>query len=100
MEKMINNVENVILQKVSIIIDIMMNILNCTYSDAYEIVTNSKTYYFLQQSDYSTLHDSPQANLASIGEELRNQNIPLGNYITNDRIKKAMIDMRKANLNR
>lgn len=102
MEKMITNIdtENVILEKVSIIIDIMMLILNCSYSDAYEVITKSKTYSFLQQKDYCTLHDSPQANLSSIGKELRENNIDIGFRITDDNIKLAMIKMREQNLNK
>ena len=95
MEKINNTIESVILQKIAIIIDIMMNILNCSYSDAYEVIIKSKTFHYLQQKDYSTLYDSPQANLASIGEELRQSNNPLGYKITEDRIKKAMLNNNK-----
>lgn len=98
MEKVKKDIESSILEKVAIIIDIMICILGCSYSEAYEIVTKSKTFYYLQQKDYSTLHDSPQANLASIGEELRQNKNALGCKITPENIKKAMLSMREANL--
>ncbi|MBQ3164501.1 MAG: hypothetical protein IJC02_08190 [Lachnospiraceae bacterium] len=100
MEKVMerDSIQDVILEKVSIIIDIMMSILGCSYSEAYEIIVNTKTYHFLQERDYGTLHDSPQANLSSIGEELRQINNDIGNVITDENIKKAMIAMRNANL--
>lgn len=99
MEKITNSIdtENVILEKLSIIIDIMMQILNCSYSDAYDVVTKSKTYLFLQQKDYSTLHDSPQANLSSIGKELRDNNIDIGFKLTDNNIRLAMLKMREIN---
>ena len=90
--------KDVICAKVSIIIDTMISILGCSYSEAYEIIVNTKTYHFLQERDYGTLHDSPQANLSSIGEELRQKNNDIGNVITDENIKKAMIAMRNANL--
>lgn len=93
MEKITNETDNIILERLSIIIDLMITILGCSYSDAYNIITKSKTYYYLKQKDYSTLHDSPQANLSSIGIELREQNIPIGQKITDENIKKAMISM-------
>lgn len=102
MEKMNSNIDidNVILEKIAIIIDIMMIILNCSYSDAYDIITKSKTYAFLRQRDYSTLHDSPQANLSLIGKELRENNIEIGYKITDDNIKLAMLKIREQNLNK
>lgn len=90
--------EDLILEKLSIIIEIMMKILDCSYSEAYEIITKSETYYFLQQRDYSTLHDSPQANLSSIGEELRQKNIAIGYKLTDDGIRDAVWAMRQKNL--
>lgn len=93
MEKII--MEDSLLQRIAIMIDIMITILECSYSEAYSVIIKTKTFNFLQQKDYATLHDSPQANLASIGEELRNANIPIGDKITNSNIKKAMILMRK-----
>lgn len=95
MEKEIADVIN---EKAAIIIEIMIEILNCSYSDAYNIVVNTKVYQYMNQLDYSTLHDSPQANLSAIGEELRQNNNRLGNLITDDNIKKAMLSMREKNL--
>lgn len=97
MGKIIDTTESVILEKVAIIIDILMIILNCSYSEAYSIITKSKMYYSLQERDYGTLHDSPQANLSSIGVELRQKNNLLGNRITDENIKKAMLSMIERN---
>ena len=92
MEKI--TIDNSTLQRISIMIDIMIIILRCSYSDTYSIIIKSKTFAYLQQKDYATLHDSPQANSASIGEELRNANNILGTKITNASIKEAMRIMR------
>ena len=92
--------DNVILEKISIIIDIMMQITKCSYSDAYSVIIKSEMFYHLKHMDYSTLHDSPQANLASIGAELRRNNNKLGLLLTDDNIKKAMKEMRNSNLKR
>jgi hypothetical protein len=98
MEKIISITDDVVLEKVSIMIDILMQILNCSYSDAYNIIIKSRTYSFLIQKDYSTMHDSPQANLSSIGEELRIANNHLGKNITDENIKVAMLKLRQHNL--
>lgn len=94
----ITDADDIILEKMSIIIDIMMQITNCSYSDAYSVIIKSEMYHHLKQMDYSTLHDSPQANLSSIGKELREHNISLGLMLTDDNIKKAMLEMRNRNL--
>lgn len=98
MVKIDKDMEKVIDAKVAIMIEILMIILNCSYSDAYNLVRGSKTYGYLLNLDYATLHDSPQANLSSIGEELRNCNINTGHIITDDNIKKAMIHLREINM--
>lgn len=54
-------------------------------------------YKNLEQNDYSTLYDSLQANLASLEQELRESNNPLGYSITDDSIRTAMIKMRRNN---
>ena len=82
-------------ERISIMIDIMMVILKCSYSDAYSLIINSNTFQYLQQKDYGTLHDSPQANLASIGEELRIKKIEVGEHITDTNIARAMLIMRE-----
>lgn len=102
MDKVITKIdkemEKVIDAKVAIMIEILMVILNCSYSDAYKIVRKSKTYRYLTSLDYATLHDSPQANLSSIGQELRSCNIDIGNVVTDENIKKAMLHLRDINL--
>ena len=90
--------DDVILEKISIIIDIMMQITKCSYSDAYSVIITSETFNHLKQKDYSTLNDSPQANLASIGAELRRNNNKLGLLLTDDNIKNAMKEIRDTNL--
>ena len=85
--------ENINREKIAIIIDILRFILGCSYSDAYNIVINSKMYYSLKQQDYGTLYDSPQANLSTIGVELREKNIDIGYKITDKAIKHAMLVM-------
>lgn len=84
-------------QRLDIIINIMMQITNCSYSDAYEIIINTSVFKQLEELDYSTLYDSPQANLSSIGKELREKDIELGYLITDANIKKAMFNMRSNN---
>ena len=96
-DKMLEH-ENMLLEKIAIMIDIMMIILNCSYSDAYGLIVNSKTYNYLKQMDYSTIHDSPQANLSSIGKELRDAGVDTGYSITDNNIKLAMKKMRNDNL--
>lgn len=103
MEEM-KKINNVILEKMSIMIDIMIKILGCEYSDAYGIIIRSKTYSLLQKGNYSALHDSPQANLSSIGQELREsmntEHQKLGNALTDQNIKKAMLLMIEENDNK
>lgn len=97
MEK-VAETELVIQEKISIMIEIVMTITGCEYSDAYKMITASKTYSYMKAYDYSVLHDSPQANLSDIGEELRNSNNKLGVIITENNIKKAMLKIREKNL--
>lgn len=78
-------------EKLSIMTELLIIILNYDYSEAYDIIVKSQTYKWLKDLDYATMYDSPQANLSSIGEELRASNNPLGTKITDENIKKAMI---------
>lgn len=94
----IDDLNNVILEKIAIMIDIMMVILNCSYSDAYSIIQYSKAYTDLKEYNYAQLHDSPQANLADIGEELRMQSNSIGNLLTYENIILAMKKLREINL--
>ena len=55
-------------------------------------------YYYLKQQDYGTLYDSPQANLSTIGAELREKNIDIGYKITDKAIKQAMLVMMQRNM--
>lgn len=97
-------IKNVTLEKVAIMIDIMIKILGCDYGDAFNIIIRSKTYRLLKKGNYSTLHDSPQANLSSIGQELREsgdaKRQKLGNELTDQNIKKAMFLMVEENTNK
>lgn len=88
---------NSLFERLEIIEDILAEILNCTKSDAYSIMMASQIYKNLEQNDYSTIYDSPQANLSSLGQELRESNNPLGYSITDDNIRAAMIKMRVNN---
>lgn len=84
-------------ERLDIIEDILTKILSCTKSDAHNIIIASQMHKNLEQNDYSTLYDSPQANLASLGQELKESNNPLGYSITDDSIRAAMIKMRSNN---
>lgn len=94
------NIDDGMQARIAIIINIIIQITHCSYSEAREIIINSETFYRLKQGNYSTLYDSQQANLSSIGEELRRSNNRLGLLITDDNIRKAMLEMREANLKR
>lgn len=85
---------NSLFKRLDIIEDILIEILSCTKSDAHNIIIASQMYKNLEQNDYSTLYDSPQANLSSLGQELKESNNPLGYSITDDSIRTAMIKMR------
>lgn len=85
---------NSLFERLEIIENIITEILNCTKSDAHSIVIASQMYKNLEQNDYTTLYDSPQANLSSLGQELRESNNYLGYSITDGNIRKAMIKMR------
>ncbi len=89
--------KEVILEKVAIMIELLITILNCGYSDAFAIITNSETYEYMKNGDYTTLHDSPQANLSEIGLALRKVNNPIGFQITDEKILQAMINLRQQN---
>ena len=88
---------NSLFERLDIIEDILTEILSCTKSDAHSIVIASQMYKNLEQNDYSTLYDSPQANLSSLGQELRESNNPFGYSITDDNIRSVMIKMRGNN---
>lgn len=79
--------EEAILEKVSIMIDIMMALFNMSYSDCYALIVASNTYNLMLNGDISALHDSPQANLIEIGKELRNCKNPIGSKLTEETIK-------------
>lgn len=85
-------------EKLSIMIELLMVILSCSYSDAYVIIVSSKVYSYMENLDYATLHDSPQANLSDIGKELRLSNSSLGNKITDISIKNAVLYLRSLNI--
>lgn len=98
METMKNDLDGVVLEKIAIMIDIMITMFKCSYSDAYAIISKSEVYRLMKEYNYAILHDSPQANLSMIGEELRLNNNPIGKVITNENIKRAMMIMREKNL--
>ena len=79
--------KDAILEKVSIMIDIMMDLLDKPYSDCYALIINSQTYKLLTMGDVGALHDSPQANLIDIGEELKNRGLIESNQLTEFAIK-------------
>lgn len=68
---------NSLFERLDIIEDILTEILSCTKSDAHNIIIASQMYKNLEKNDYSTIYDSPQANLSSLGQELRESNNPL-----------------------
>jgi hypothetical protein len=88
--------ESELVGRLSIMTDILTQILNCTQSEAHSIITNSETYKLLLNKDYSTTYDSPQANLSSIGHELIEHNNPLGNLITDENIINIMSKLRNS----
>ena len=90
--------DDVTLEKVAIMIELIMTITNCRYSDAYKIITKSNVYSRLVSKEYSNVHDSPQANLSSIGVELRANIDHLGDVITDENIIKAFRKLRDINL--
>lgn len=85
-------------EKIAVMLDILVIILNCSYSDAYDIISSSDVYRLLKENNYPTVYDSPQANLSMIGHELRLKNNPVGNIITDTNIKRAMQIMRRRNI--
>lgn len=88
---------NSLFERLEIVENMITEILNCTKSDAHNIIIASQMHKNLEQNDYSTLYDSPQANLSSLGQELRESNNPLGYNITDDNIRAAMVKMRNNN---
>lgn len=85
-------------EKLAIMLDILVTVLNCSYSDAFEIISSSDVYRLLKENNYPTVYDSPQANISMIGQELRLKNNPVGNIITDANIKRAMQIMRRRNI--
>lgn len=83
--------------RLSIMIELLMIILDCRYSEAYKIIVKSKTYKYLVEEDFATLYDSPQANLSDIGKELRENHNRLGMKITDQNIIKATTFLREQN---
>lgn len=83
-------------RKITIMTDILILVLNCSCSDAYEIISSSDVYKILKENNYPTVYDSPQANLSMIGQELRLKNNPVGNIITDENIKRAMQTLKEA----
>lgn len=85
-------------EKIAVMLDILVTILSCSYSEAYGIINSSDVYRLLKENNYPTVYDSPQANLSMIGRELRLKNNPVGNIITDANIKRAMQIMRRHNI--
>ena len=85
-------------EKIAVMLDILVTLLSCSYSDAFEIISSSNVYKLLKENNYPTVYDSPQANLSMIGQELRLKNNPVGNIITDANIKRAMQIMRRRNI--
>ena len=81
-------------ERISIMTELLKVILNCNERVDNNIISNTQTYKRLVERDYSTLYDSSQANLASIGEELRRNNNLLGGLITDENIRAAMKKIR------
>jgi hypothetical protein len=86
--------ERELADRLSIMMDVLTQILKCSQSEAHNIIINSETYKWLVDKDYSTLYDSPQANLSSIGQELREHNNSLGRLITDENITTAILKLR------
>ena len=86
--------------RIQLMIDIIIRIINCTQSEAHEIIMKSEVYRRLKAGDYATLYQSIPCCIDDIGIELRKQNSPLGNQITSDNIIKVIVEMREDNLKR
>ena len=61
--------ENSILEKISIMIDMLMGMFGITYTLGYSLIRRSNLFRLLISGDYSTLYDSPQASLIELGKE-------------------------------
>ena len=99
MEKKINKLNEDSVERLSIMIELLMTIWNCKYSDAYMVIENTRVYNNILSGDYGTTYESPQSNVSRIGDELRHSGNRLGNSVTDDNIRLAVMSIRNKNIN-
>lgn len=98
MEKKINKLNEDSVERLSIMIELLTIIWNCKYSDAFMVIENTKVYNNILAGDYGTTYESPQSNVSRIGEELRHNGNKLGNVVTDENIRLAVLRIRNRNM--
>ena len=84
--------------KIGRIIEIMMPLLNCDYSQAHKILKTTRTYRAIYEGDGATLYQSAACCVEDIGRELCAINSPYATYFTNERINFALDQVRDYNI--
>lgn len=86
-----------VVSKVSSIIEILMKMLNCSYTDAFKIVAESSVFKAFIEGDNATLYQSAPCCIEDIGRELRTKGIPCAMLFSSENITKAILAVREEN---
>lgn len=87
--------EEVLDEKLEIMIDIISTILDFEREVSLSMIKSTEIYASLVQEDFRTSYGSPQENVEDIGRELVSKGHKIGQFLTADNIRKAMLCMMK-----
>lgn len=85
------------LNKLQNIIEIIMVLLNCNYTFAFNLVKDTDLYQALVERDYATMYQSAPCCVEDIGRELLQKGNPYAVYFNNNRINNAISHIRNEN---
>lgn len=79
------------------IIEILMEVLNCSYTQAYVIVRKSNIFKSFNEGDKAALYQSAPCCIEDIGKELILRDSSFAKYFSQENINKSINTIRKRN---
>lgn len=83
--------------KLSCILEIIIEMFNCSFSEAYSLIHNTLTFKAIISGDKATLYQSASCCVEDIGKELRDNQIKAGYLFTKEHINNSIMQVRKNN---
>lgn len=84
--------------KIINIIEIIMELLNCSYTKAFNIARKSEVFEALYEGDQATLYQSAPCCVEDIGRELQSKGDKLADYFSENNINNTINKVRQRNI--